>query len=106
MMERGSLADVVRDLIRWKDWFMNILVNMMMMNTGLDYIRRRTNLPSWNSRIVTGSCLSCDSLRGQWCPIADAVAVSEESVLPLGQRSAVGIMSQSIQRATALNTNQ
>ena len=56
---------------------------MMTSSTGLDDIRRRSNLASRNSIIVTGRCLSRDGVWRERRAITDSIAVSEDSILPL-----------------------
>ena len=56
---------------------------MMTRSTGLDDIRRRTDLASRDSIIVSGRCLSLDGVWREGRAVTDSIAVSEDSILPL-----------------------
>ena len=56
---------------------------MMTQSTGLDNVRRRSDLPSRDSLIVPRRCLRRDGVWREGRAVADSIAVSEYSVLPL-----------------------
>ena len=76
-----------RRFVRREDWLV-----MVRMKVGLDDIRRWTNLPCWDSLVVTCSGLCCQCLRRKRSPIRHSIAVSEHSVLPLLQGPAVAVL--------------
>ena len=59
------------------------LMVMMTQSTGLDNVRRRSDLPSRDSLIMPRRCLSRDGVWREGRAVTDSIAVSEDSVLPL-----------------------
>ena len=68
---------------------MKIMIMMMCISIVLDDLRRRTDLSCRDSMVGRCCLLSSHDVRGQRSPIADSITVPEQTVLPLGQRSAV-----------------
>ena len=58
-------------------------MEMMTSSTGLDNVRRRSDLPSWDSVIVTSGRLSSDGVWREGRAVTDSIAVSEDSIVPL-----------------------
>ena len=66
---------------------------MMTMSTGLDNVRRRSDLPSWDSVIVTSGRLCRDGVWREGRAVTDSIAVPEDSIVPLCLHNMTGHLS-------------